>query len=282
MTYITDFGKNLFKKNNIGIVVFLILNTIIVALIFDSVVLGIIIYIISLAIALSPIGEWLLRIQTGSKKIERKDYLNRLDPLFQEVLVKARELNPSIPEDVKLFMSNDKVPNAFATGRKTICLTKGLLDYSDAQIKAVFAHELGHLGNKDTDLILLVAIGNFIVTIAFILFRVFFNVMGTLMAIINDSLGTLIITIFVDGILVFFMWGWTKIGLALVMHSSRQNEYLADEFAFELGYGNNLCSVLDTFYGGNSKGLWANLASSHPDTNNRIAKLQELGCEYTA
>ncbi|HEY8362450.1 MAG TPA: M48 family metalloprotease [Tissierellaceae bacterium] len=108
---------------------------------------------------MSPIGEWILRIQTGSKQIKRKDYLNRLEPLFQEVLTKAREINPSIPEDVKLFMSEDKEPNAFATGRKTVCLTKGLLNYSDEQIKAVFAHELGHLGNKDTDFILLVTIG---------------------------------------------------------------------------------------------------------------------------
>lgn len=179
-------------------------------------------------------------------------------------------------------MSNEKAPNAFATGRKTVCLTKGLLNYSDVQIKAVFAHELGHLGNKDTDLVLLVAIGNFIVTAAFILFRLFFNIIGTITAIVNDSLGTLITTILVDGILVFFMWGWTKIGVSLVMHSSRQNEYLADEFDFKLGYGDSLCSVLDTFYSGNSKGLWASLVSSHPDANSRIAKLQELGCGYTA
>ncbi|QQY80072.1 heat shock protein HtpX [Keratinibaculum paraultunense] len=289
MTYIIDFAKNLFKKSNIGIIVFLILNTIIVAAIFSSAfegfggaILGIVVYIISLAIALSPIGEWILRIQTGSKKIKRKDHLDRLEPLFQEVLTKARQLNPSIPENVGLFMSNDKEPNAFATGRKTVCLTRGLLNHSDEEIKAVFAHELGHLANKDTDLVLLVAIGNFIVTAAFILFRIFFNIIGILTAIISDSLGTLITTILIDGVLVFSMWVWTKIGIALVMHSSRQNEYLADEFAYNCGYGNSLCSVLDTFYGGNSKGLWANLASSHPDTNDRIARLQELGCNYTA
>lgn len=282
MTYITDFAQNLFKKDNIGIIIFLILNTIIVAAIFGSASLGIIVYIASLAIALSPVGEWVLRIQTGAKTIERNDHLNRLEPLFQEVLTKARKLNPSIPEDVKLFMSDDQEPNAFATGRKTVCLTQGLLNYSDAQIKAVFAHELGHLGNKDTDLILLVVIGNFIVTISFILFRVLFNITGIMTSLINKSIGTLITTVLLDGVLVFFMWAWTKLGVALVMHSSRQNEYSADEFAFELGYGDNLCSVLDTFHGSTSKGLWANLASSHPESNTRIARLQGLGCNYTA
>ncbi|HEY8362451.1 MAG TPA: M48 family metalloprotease [Tissierellaceae bacterium] len=101
-----------------------------------------------------------------------------------------------------------------------------------------------------------------------------------MVALVNDSLGTLIITIFIDGMLAFLMWLWTKIGTVLVMYSRRQNEYLADEFAFKLGYGYSLCSVLDTFYGAGRKGLWANLVSSHPSTDDRIARLQSLGVDY--
>jgi heat shock protein HtpX len=256
------------------------LNTIIVSAIFESVPIGILVYIISLAIALSPLGEWILRLQTGSRKIINQAHINRLEPLFQEVLNEAREINPSIPQDVKLFMNDNEAPNAFATGRKTVCLTRGLLDYTDQEIKAVFAHELGHLGNKDTDLILLVAIGNFVVTTFFILFRFFFNFFGRIIAVANDSIGTLIVTIFVDVLLVFFMWLWTKLGTLLVMHSRRQNEFLADEFAFKLGYGTDLCSVLSTFGSVNSKGLWANLVASHPDSNTRIARLESLASNY--
>ena len=49
-----------------------------------------------------------------------------------------------------------------------------------------------------------------------------------------------------------------------------------------LGYGNELCILLDSISGSHAKGLFANLASSHPDKDDRIAKLQELGATYRA
>jgi heat shock protein HtpX len=287
MTYFVDFFKNFTKKSNTGVLIYLLLNTFIVVGLFSEgfsdiqgVLFGIIAYAVSLAIALSPVGEWVLRLQTGCKTIERKEYVNRLEPLFNEVYAKAKALNPSIPDGVQLFMSNDEEPNAFATGRKTICLTKGFLSYSDEQIKATFAHELGHLAHKDTDLILMITVGNFIVTTIFIIYRVFINIAGIIAGIASRGIGTIIYNIFIDLILVAMMWVWTKLGTMLVMHSSRQNEYLADEFAFNCGYGDSLASVLDTFGGSNKKGLWANLASSHPDSDDRIAKLQQLGSSY--
>lgn len=289
MTYLVDFVKNITKKSNIGVLVYLLLNTIIVVALFSNgfesiqgVLLGIFAYAVSLAVALSPVGEWILRLQTSCKKIKRKEHINRLEPLFNEVLERARRINPSIPEDVQLFISNDECANAFATGRKTICLTKGFLSYSDEQIKATFAHELGHLAHKDTDLILIITIGNFIVTGLFIIYRVIVNIMGIAFAAMSEELGGAISRILIDLILVALMWLWTKIGTLLVMHSSRQNEYLADEFAFNCGYGDSLASVLDTFSGCGQKGLWANLASSHPDSDDRIAKLQELGSDYVS
>jgi len=287
MTYFIDFAKNLTKKSNIGVLIYLILNTIIVVGLFSSgfgdvkgVFIGIIAYAVSLVLALSPIGEWILRLQTGCKKIKRKEYINRLEPLFFEVLANAKKVNSSIPDDVRLFMNNDKEPNAFATGRKTVCLTKGFLNYSDEQIKATFAHELGHLAHKDTDLILMVTIGNFIVTAIFIVYRIIANFIGICIAVASEEFGGVIASILIDLVLVGIMWVWTKIGTMLVMHSSRQNEFQADEFAFNCGYGDSLAAVLDTFDGSGSKGLWANLVSTHPDSDDRIARLQELGSTY--
>ena len=286
--YFIDFFKNLFKKSNIGVIIYLIMNVLIIVALFSrgfeettGIYVGIIAYIVSILLALSPIGEWILRLQTGCKPIKRKEYLNRLMPLFDEVYQKVKAKNKGISDHVKLFMSNDKEPNAFATGRKTICLTKGLLEYSDEEIKAVLAHEFGHIAHKDTDLILIITVGNFIVTFIFVIYRLIIQLIGLLVAIAMDSVAVLITNFFIDVILVFVMWVWTKIGTLLVMHSSRKNEFLADSFAFDLGYGNELASVLDSFDGVKQKGLWANLKSSHPDTDDRVAKLQELGITYT-
>ena len=84
--------------------------------------------------------------------------------------------------------------------------------------------------------------------------------------------------------MLFFSLGICKpprFGIILTRHSSRQNEYLADKFAYDCGYGNELAETLDLIgQGSGAKGLWANLASTHPDTDDRIARLQDLGCSY--
>ena len=145
--YFIDLFKRILRKSNISLIIYLILNVLIIsgcsALVFYSsnvpvpvgLLIGAVLYALSLAVALSPFGEWLLRLQTGCKKICRTDYLNYIMPLFREVHERARELDPSVPADVQLFMNDDKSANAFATGRKTICITEGLLRMPPEQIK---------------------------------------------------------------------------------------------------------------------------------------------------
>ena len=98
---------------------------------------------------------------------------------------------------------------------------------------------------------------------------------GWLMRLFN-GLSLLLSTLFVTGL----TWLWTKIGTLLVMKSSRANEYEADAFSFRLGYGDELCALLDTICGSSAKGLFANLASSHPGKEKRIQKLRQLGARY--
>ena len=48
--------------------------------------------------------------------------------------------------NVKLFVSDEKLPNAFALGRNTVCVTRGLLNLtSPGDMAGVLAHEAGHL-----------------------------------------------------------------------------------------------------------------------------------------
>lgn len=305
--YIVDLIKRLTSKNNIPVLIYLILNVFVsgfLLYLFPSMfgadpgnflpylAAGLIIYGISIVIALSPVGEFIIRLQTGCKKIKRVEQINFIEPLFREVYEKAKKADPSIPDDVRLFMNADETPNAFATGRKTICVTEGLLHMPEDQIKATLGHEFGHIAHKDTDLIMLVSVGNLIVS-AFIMFlraiigfvQLIFSIAGIFMggsegAVMRalTALGNLMVTAIIGGLTKL----WTKFGVWLVMKSSRANEYGADEFSFNLGYGEQLCVMLDSISGSGAKGLFATLASSHPDKDDRIAKLQELGCTYRA
>lgn len=303
--YFFDFLKNLIKKNNIGIMIWLILNTALMTVVlgycfydafppevpkFVPFFIGAIVYLITVVIALSPIGEFILRLQNGCRKVTRQDYLERLEPIFNEVYSKAKEQNPELNSNIKFYMSNDGEPNAFATGRKTICVTEGIMKYSDDEIRAVLGHEFGHLAHKDTDAILVVAVGNLIVSAIFVFWRVFISLfarfINVMISIATDSLGALIAGIitrvFVDFLLVAVMTIWTKLGALLCLHASRKNEFKADEYSYQMGYGYELCAFLDTLdpSASKTKGLWATLNSSHPATHDRIAHLQELGCSY--
>ena len=297
--YIIDFFKNLFKKSNVGILIWLILNTTLIAALFsggfqnaEGAFLGLGIYLLSLIIALSPIGEWVLRLQNGCKKMTREEDIARLEPIFREVYAKAKLENPELPDSIRMFISDSNEPNAFATGRKTVCVTRGLMKYSDEHIKGVLAHEFGHLAHKDTDTILIVAVGNMVVSAIFVAIRLFANIfMGfgqIVTAVMGRSFGSVVASIFIaigralaDLVLVLLMRAWTQLGVWLCMYSSRQNEFEADEYSFRCGYGEALCQVLESFgNGGGANGLFAALASSHPNTDQRIAKLQALGAAY--
>lgn len=300
--YIIDFFKNLFKRNNIGTIIWILCNLAVICacsvLLYEphevvdivyGVLIGIAIYILSIVIALSPIGEWILRVQSGCKAIVDPTVVSRMQPIFEEVYSRAKEMNPEIPGDVKLFMNNDLCPNAFATGRHTICITRGLLLLSDNDIKGILGHEFGHLAHKDTDTILVIAVGNLIVSIVFAVWRAiirlfawFINIAGVMAA--ESFWGKLtawfageLIRILIDIVLAGVIALWTKLGVLICMTSSRANEYLADQYSYHLGYGYDLCNALRKLgVGEKSKGIFAALSSSHPDSFDRINRLNEL------
>ena len=85
--YIVDLFKRLTQKHNIPILIYLILNVFITAfflyLPFSStyqfwpfLLIGLAVYLFSLTIALSPLGEFIVRIQTGCREIKRVEQIN--------------------------------------------------------------------------------------------------------------------------------------------------------------------------------------------------------------
>jgi heat shock protein HtpX len=305
--YLVDFVKPLVKVHRIPVIIYLVLNVLVIWWLFTPIFPGnaflsfacaMACYTVSIALALSPFGEMILRWQNGCRKLEREEIIARIEPLFQEArnraAMEARAEGLSIPDNIRLFMKDDDAPNAFATGRRTICFTKGLLYFPDDQIIATLCHEFGHIAHHDTDFLLLITVGNMIVSIIYTVIRVITKITGVFLSILMFLFGgeesllgglasllvTLITVVFLDAM----MWLWTGLGSLLVLKSMRSDEYKADEFAFRCGYGNPLCALLEAFSSCSYKetGLFATLASSHPSEDKRIAALQSLGATYRA
>lgn len=290
-------SRNILKRSNVCILTYILLNLMLIWTILSGFsyngqsLLGALgFYAISLLIALSPLGEFILRLQTGCKKIKRKDHEALIRPLFDEVYEKAKAVTPGLPDGIKLYMSSDNSANAFATGRRTICVTRGLLKLPPEQIKAILGHEFGHIAHRDTYLLQGVVIGNLMVTVVVTCARLaalVFTTIGEIAACCSVAgagrfaqllLVTLAKVLVIIGFNVF-MWFWNKLGVLLVMRSSRENEYEADAFSARCGYRLPMIDALEylaSCSGDAPTGLFAMLASSHPDMDSRIARLQEM------
>ena len=81
------------------------------------------------------------------------------DPLYKMVAQLAKNANLPIP---KVYEIPNEQPNAFATGRNpensAVAATKGLLSrLTKEEIAAVMAHELAHIKNRDTTIMVVAA-----------------------------------------------------------------------------------------------------------------------------
>jgi heat shock protein HtpX len=112
--------------------------------------------IVPIAVGIALISVWgsyyasdsiVLRM-TGAREIQESDNQNLFN-LIQEVTIASGLPMP------KVAIVQDTAPNAFATGRNpehaVIAFTTGILDVMDRdQLQGVVAHEMSHIGNRDT------------------------------------------------------------------------------------------------------------------------------------
>ena len=112
--------------------------------------------IVPIAVGISLISVWgayygsdkLVLKMTGSKLLQESDN-PKLFGLVQEVCIASGLPMP------KVAIVHDDAPNAFATGRNPehalIAFTTGILDVMDRdELQGVIAHEMSHVGNRDT------------------------------------------------------------------------------------------------------------------------------------
>ena len=287
-----DTIEKLFRPSNIGTAVFFTLNFGLILLVFYpysftpyglAVLLSF--YVLTVVISLSSVGEWILSVFAGAKEIKRKDVKLKLIPLLEVVYNKAKEKSPNMVDSIHLKIIPGMETNAYAIGRRTICVTEGVLNLPDEMVMGIFAHEIGHIANRHSQIQLLIGGANFFIS-TFILFLKLIAWMITslfgLFALGTRRLRTGCLIGLVGSISTILVYLWVKFCRLFLMWSSRKNEFVADEYAYSIGFGNQLANVLDNIIESPTKnGFLKALNSSHPDRNERIARLQELGATYS-
>ena len=180
--------------------------------------------------------------------IRRKDYQIKIVPLLELVLKKTKENSPYTVNKVNLTMIHDETPNAFAVGRKTICITDALLNLSDDDILGILAHEVGHLAYGHSIVQLIIGGGNVFIWVAIFLIKIACWTITAILGLFAIRSRRLISGVLLAGIASLssnLIWLWTIFCLLFLRWSMRQNEFVADEFAYNIGFGNQLAKVID-------------------------------------
>ncbi len=188
------------------------------------------------------------------------------------------------------------MPNAFAIGRSpkaaTVCATTGILDLlNDSELEGVLGHELTHVQNRD---VMVMTIASFFASVASFIVQMGFWFGGAFGGDDEDSGPSWIVVILVSAVVYM-------ISFVLLQALSRYREFAADRgSAIITGRPSALISALLKISGGmqhipqqdlraasgelaafyifppKAKQSVANLFSTHPPLEARIAALQRL------
>jgi heat shock protein HtpX len=249
-----------------------------------SLVIVLILYAVSLSIALSPLGEILLRFMENCRKPATEKEINYLSPIFEEVYQKAIEENPKLNKNIKLYIMDAMYVNAFAIGSKTIAVTQGAVEtFSRDELKGIIAHEFGHINYGHTRALLLTYVGNmifsalvFILHLILILLQTISLIFTTrnIMNIIFYLLTSLFKALFLVSLFLF-----VNVGDIILAFNSRAKEKEADTFAHTVGFGKQLIQslyILQKISMNKKAKLSERLKATHPHTAYRIQHLESL------
>ena len=223
-------------------------------------------------------------VMTGAKEIEKKD-----NPRLYNI-VENLSITTGLPMP-KVYIIDDKAPNAFATGRDpkhaAVAATTGLLDImNDKELTAVMAHEMSHVKNYDIRVSMIVF--GLVCVIGLISdFGFRFMYYGNRR---RDNEGSPVgyVLILIVAILAPIFAGIAQMAV------SRQREFLADASAVNITrYPEGMIDALkklqshsqpmhsqniatEAMYINNPlrKGFFSNLFSSHPPIEKRIERLE--------
>jgi len=237
------------------------------------------IYGISIGFAISPLGEFVMRSLERARPVETRQDKDYLMPLFDEVYQEAKAKTPSLNKRIKLYISEEKNINASAIGRKTVVITRGAMtNLSPEELKGVIAHELGHMASGDTTARLIVVVGNGFFSVVVLICKTMMIISEIIIALMSKRyILTLIVSFFVNLLFHYTVAAFLFLGNIILAMNSRYREFLADDYAYEINFGEELKDALyqiNTLNMGGKRKLKEILKASHPHTTARIAKLE--------
>jgi len=250
----------------------------------------VIVFVIAIGMSLTALfgGDDLAVKVAGGQQVHSKEEAPELWRMLENLSITAGLPMP------RLYISPDPSANAFAAGRSPeqaiVCVNQGLLDtVDDLELQGVLAHEMSHVRNYDVRLMTYAAVlaGSIALIAQLASYGMWFG--GSDDNEDNSPLGIIILI----ATIILAPIAATIIQLSI----SRKREYVADAAGVELTrYPAGLASALQAISGNeeaplrdesaiahmmiapqlNVRGNPSKLFSTHPPTEDRIARLMEM------
>ena len=242
-------------------------------------------------------SDKLVLMSTGAREVTAQE-----EPWLHATIERLAQMY-EIPKPKKIAVMDTHVPNAFATGRNpdnaVVAVTRGLMSrLNDREVEAVLGHELAHVKNRDVAVMTWASL--LVITAGYLMQMLFWMSLFGGFGGRDDRRGEggnfmmIMMAVYVGTIVVYFL------AQLLVMALSRYREYAADRGgAIVTGAPMQLASALAKisndmyripdedlrdvrhanafmFVPALSGNDIARLFSSHPPTEKRIERLQNM------
>lgn len=221
----------------------------------------------------------------GRKMIGRER--QKLEPLFRDVIerVNSKYATTYRYEDFKIRVTDDKVVNAFALGYRNITINKACFEvFTDCQLKAIIAHEMGHLYYRDSVHSIALIFSSFGTRVVMWMYGIFAVVQAAFArgaatageaGIFYAALSYIPILIFLP--IVILNWVSSKVFTLLNMAISRKAEYRADNFAASVNLKHEMIEALEVLDSQTmaDNSFLGKLMATHPAPMQRIGALED-------
>lgn len=229
---------------------------------------------------LPPVQGLFLKFQNISKP--KDDIEKYLQALWGEVCERANV----DPHKYRLYIQHENNLNAFALGHDRVVVLVGALSVLEPEeVKALLAHELSHLVHRDTTygmthyaLSLAYSWVMNIFNISIILLTWIYNILRFIPVVGWIAFVFILISLWFRVVIFIFHFIVDLFLLLLIPLGVRSQEFRADRFAYELGYGDSMISLLEKiiYYYGDSTGFKNQLTNDHPSSHKRIERIKKL------
>lgn len=245
-------------------------------------ILGVVLLWCSFQLILNGFGQACIRLIIGASKIERQDMIESITIPVEAIIAEARRNGLTLPDDIKVYQMKTDEAVVYAFGMNSIGVSYAMTELPEEVFKAKVLAELYRIHIMDPDYLLFM-LGSNLISIILGLFAIvvgwFYMTFGDrrkgLLTESDSMMGALL---FASSIVC--LSAWMGICFLFIRGGVRANQFEADRYVTQCGYGEALCVYLDNCMPREFKVGLKLLEMGHPSRDHRIAALQKLGVAY--